>query len=221
MYEMHDIRPVGMRERIAFQCSQCGGCCRNVRDSVMLEPYDAYRLTKYLRQEDSEISIEEVVHKYGEMKLLSRGYNVYVIKTVNDSGVCPFLRDGKCGIYTARPRTCRLYPFCVAPADDGTRLSWHLCTERTEHFGKGSVTAREWQRKYLSREEESVLLAEFETVKELGRLMRQVPEPHLARATMYTLLYSYCFYDVDQPFLTQYISNNKELKRLLIALARE
>jgi hypothetical protein len=104
-----------------------------------------------------------------------------------------FLKDGKCGIYAARPRTCRLYPFFVAPANDGSRLLWYLCTERPEHFGKGNITPREWQRKHLSREEESILLAEFEAGKELGELMRQVPEQNLTRATTHTLLYCYCF----------------------------
>ncbi len=220
MNEMHDFRPVGMREKVSFQCSQCGGCCRNVRDSVMLEPYDAYRLARHLRREDAGITIEDVLMQYGELKPLSRGYDVYVLKTVDDSGVCLFLQDGKCGIYAARPRTCRLYPFFVAPVNDGSRLLWYLCTERPEHFGKGIVTPREWRRKHLSREEESILLAEFEAVKELGELMRQVPEQNLTRATTHTLLYCYCFYDMDRPFLPQYQSNIEELKGRLIVLTR-
>ena len=207
---MHDIRPVSMRERVPFRCAKCGGCCRNVRGSVMLEPYDAYRLTKHLHQEKPDITIEEVLLQYGEMKPLSRGYNV-----------CLFLRDDKFSIYAARPRTCRLYPFSVAPADDGTRLLWFLCTERAEHFGRGSVTPREWQRKYLPREEASILLAEFEAVKELGKLFRRVPEQHLLRAAALTLLLSYYFYDLEKPFLPQYISNVKELKRQLAVLAQE
>ncbi len=221
MHEMHDFRPVGMREKVPFQCSQCGGCCRNVRDSVMLEPYDAYRLARHLRHEDAGITIEDVLMRYGELKPLSRGYDIYVLKTVDDSGVCLFLKDGKCGIYAARPRTCRLYPFFVAPANDGSRLLWYLCTERPEHFGKGNITPREWQRKHLSREEESILLAEFEAVKELGKQMRRVPEQHLERATALTLLFSYYLYEMDRPFLPQYMRNVKELKRQLAVLAQE
>jgi Fe-S-cluster containining protein len=186
----------------------------------MLEPYDAYRLARHLRREDAGITIEDVLMQYGELKPLSRGYDVYVLKTVDDSGVCLFLQDGKCGIYAARPRTCRLYPFFVAPVNDGSRLLWYLCTERPEHFGKGIVTPREWRRKHLSREEESILLAEFEAVKELGELMRQVPEQNLTRATTHTLLYCYCFYDMDRPFLPQYQSNIEELKGRLIVLTR-
>ena len=209
-----------MREKIVFGCSQCGGCCRNVRDSVMLEPYDAYRLTKHLRQTNPDITIEEALLQYGEMKPLSRGYEVFVLKTVDDGGVCLFLKGSKCDVYAARPRTCRLYPFCIAPSEEGKRLLWFLCTERAEHFEKGSVTPREWRRKHLSQEEESILLAEFEAVKELGKLMRQVPERNLARATTHTLLYRYCFYDLDRPFLPQYQSNIEELKRQLMVLTR-
>ena len=220
MNEPHDIRPVGMRERVPFQCSRCGGCCRNVRDSVMLEPYDAYRLTKHLCRDAPEVTIEDVLLRYSEMKPLSRGYNVFVLKTVNDSGICLFLQNNKCSVYTARPRTCRIYPFSVAPADGGIRLQWFLCTERAEHFGEGHITPREWQRKYLPREEESILLAEFEAVREIGKLMRRVPEQRLVRAAAHVLLFSYDLYDLDQPFLPQYISNMEELKHQLTVLTQ-
>ena len=34
-------QPIGKRQKIAFKCSACGACCKNVRDSIVLEPLDA------------------------------------------------------------------------------------------------------------------------------------------------------------------------------------
>jgi hypothetical protein len=90
---------------------------------------------------------------------------------------------------------------------------WYLCTERPEHFGKGNITPREWQRKHLSREEESILLAEFEAVKELGELMRQVPEQNLTRATTHTCCTATVFYDMDRPFCPRVPKKHRGVER--------
>ena len=218
MYEPHDIRQVAMREQIKFHCVQCGGCCRNVRDSVMLAPYDAFRLTGHLRQAEAEITIEEVLTRYCEPKPLSRGYIIHVLKTVDNSGICCFLKNAKCSVYAARPRTCRLYPFSVGPGDTEHSLAWYLCTERKEHFSGGEVTAREWRRKALSRKEESAMLAEFDGMKRLGKLLRRIPDSALWQATKLSMLFSYLYYDLDAPFLQQYQRNINELERRLLAL---
>ena len=218
MNGMHDFRLIGQREKIAFRCSQCGGCCRNVRDSVMLKPYDAYRLIRHIRQKSAGYTAEDILEQRCVLKPLSRGFEVYVLKTTDDSGVCTFLEDNRCSVYEGRPQTCRLYPFCAGPGATSTQLAWGLCTERGEHFGQGSVTVREWKRKSLDRDEEAVILAEFDAVAALGRLMKLIPDENLVRATMLTLLYSYHFYELERPFLQQYLRNVELLKQQLFAL---
>ncbi|MDD4509352.1 MAG: YkgJ family cysteine cluster protein [Oscillospiraceae bacterium] len=219
MHELHDIHPVTMREPITFHCTQCSECCRNIRDSVMLAPYDAFRLTRHLRRDHAEITIEDVLMQYCEPKPLSRGYVIYVLKTVDDSGVCGFLKDGKCSIYAARPRTCRLYPFSVGPGVVDSYMAWYLCTERKEHFNSGTTTAREWKYKSLPREEEDAILAEFRCIAQMGKLLRRIPETVIEHATLQSMLFAYAYYDLDEPFLPQYLRNMKELMQQLQRLA--
>ena len=107
MNGMNDFRLIGQREKIAFRCSQCGGCCRNVRDSVMLKPYDAYRLIRHIRQKSAGYTAEDILEQRCVLKPLSRGFEVYVLKTTDDSGVCTFLEDNRCSVYEGRPQTCR------------------------------------------------------------------------------------------------------------------
>ena len=38
--------PVTNRQPIAFECRACGACCKNIRDSVVLEPLDAFRIVR-------------------------------------------------------------------------------------------------------------------------------------------------------------------------------
>lgn len=212
--------PLSNRQPIKFKCSACGACCKNVRDSILLEPLDAFRIVREYIKNGFYGTGDEILDQIAELKELSRGFYVFVLKTVNDSGVCGMLKDNRCTIYPARPRTCRLYPFTVDPSADGS-MKWYLCTEQSHHFGKGSVTAREWQRRNLSGEDEEYLCEECRVLPVLGRLMRNIADADLREAEKQILLFRYLAYDYSQSFLPQYKNNMLFLKAQLSRLQQK
>ncbi len=209
MFDDYNARPVTNREIICYHCDGCGACCKNVRDSVMLEALDSFRLIKHLKELHPDKAPEELLSEHAELCMLSRGYFIYVLKTVNDSGTCIFLHDNRCSIYSVRPRTCKLYPFVLEPKEKG--LQWHLCLEQPHHFKGSHTTAREWERKNLTQEDKAFLRTEMTVLAKLGELMKQIPSKHLARAEALTLNYTYHAYDFSRPFLPQYEQNMTEL----------
>ncbi len=212
--------PLTNRQPVKFKCSACGACCKNVRDSILLEPLDAFRIVREYIKNGFSGTGDEILDQIADLKELSRGFYVFVLKTVNDSGVCGMLKDNRCTIYPARPRTCRLYPFTVDPSADGS-MKWYLCTEQSHHFGKGSVTAREWHRRNLSSEDEEYLREECRVLPELGRLMRNISDADLREAEKQTLLFRYLAYDYSQSFLPQYKNNMLFLKAQLSRLQQK
>ncbi len=219
MFDEYNARPVLNKEIIRYHCNGCGACCRNVRDSVMLEALDAFRLLKHLSQQYPERTKEELLAEFAEPCMLSRGYFIYVLKTVNDSGTCIFLQDNRCSIYPARPRTCRLYPFALEPREK--RMQWYLCLEQPHHFTGGHITARGWERKHLSKEDKDFLRKEMEVLPKLGELMKQIPNKLLPRAEALALSYTYHSYNLQKLFLPQYEQNMTELALLLEKMAVE
>lgn len=212
--------PLTNRQPVKFKCSACGACCKNVRDSILLEPLDAFRIVREYIKNGFSGTGDEILDQIADLKELSRGFYVFVPKTVNDSGVCGMLKDNRCTIYSVRPRTCRLYPFTVDPSADGS-MKWYLCTEQSHHFGKGSMTAREWHRRNLSGEDEEYLREECRVLPELGRLMRNISDADLREAEKQTLLFRYLAYDYSQSFLPQYKDNMLFLKAQLSRLQQE
>ena len=213
--------PVTNRQQIKFKCSACGACCKNVRDSIVLEPLDAFRIVREKLKSGFAGTGYDVLDQISDLKELSRGFYVFVLKTVNDSGVCGMLKDNRCTIYSARPRTCRLYPFTAEPCPEERRLKWHLCTEQAHHFGAGTVTAREWQRRNVSSEDEEYLYEECRVLPDLGRIMRNLPDSSLQKAEQLTVIYRYLAYDYSQPFLPQFKDNMLFLKTQLSRLQQE
>ena len=39
-----NIVPITNKQAIKFKCTACGACCKNVKDSIILEPLDAFRI---------------------------------------------------------------------------------------------------------------------------------------------------------------------------------
>ena len=212
---IENATPLTNRQPIKFKCTACGACCKNVRDSIVLEPLDAFRIVREKMKNGCTDSADDILWNMADLKELSRGFNVFVLRTVNDSGVCGMLEHNRCAIYKVRPRTCRLYPFTADPCPEEHRIKWYLCTEQHHHFGTGTVTAREWQRKNVSREDEEYLYEECRVLPELGEIMRKVPESNLQKAEQLVVVYRYLAYDFSQPFMPQYKDNMLFLKSML------
>ena len=48
---LENVKAVSLNEQVRFRCQLCGGCCHYVKDSIMLDPMDIYRLARFLREQ--------------------------------------------------------------------------------------------------------------------------------------------------------------------------
>lgn len=143
--DLASVKTVALNEKVLFHCRLCGGCCRNVKDCIMLEPMDAYRLAQYLRDHGEPVAgTEDVLARYAYPAWLADNFPVFLLNTVGTSDDCDFLKAGRCSVYEARPRVCRLYPFSVAPGERGRDFQYFLCTEKSHHFADGIVKVKDW-----------------------------------------------------------------------------
>lgn len=105
-----DARELSAKEKFYFKCNSCGNCCRYRHNGIqgteiVLSGPDIKRIESY-----TNMPLEEMIGKYiyisfdADLKL-----KVCCLK-FKYSGCCAFLKNGKCSIYEARPRTCAIYP---------------------------------------------------------------------------------------------------------------
>ena len=190
----------------------------------MVESLDAYRIAKYLRAQGEPIQgIEQFLLQYCDAEPLTQeGYPIYVLKTQGEDNSCVFLKEGRCSVYPARTRTCRLYPFSVGPGTRGRDFEYCLCMDRHQnHFTGGQISAKDWLYQNFKREDKEYLKREFEMAKELGALMRAIDSTQLQGAIFRVLYYHYYHFDLDQSFLPQYEQNNRQLIQELQRFAAE
>ena len=215
---------VHAKDCVDYQCRRCGQCCRHIKDAVMVESMDAYRLANYLRGCDPNIcTIDDVLTRYCEpMPLTQECFPIFMLKTTGPDDSCIFLKDGLCSIYEARPRTCRLYPFSVGPGERGRDFEYCLCLDRhRSHFTGSRVSVKDWLYQNFKREDKEYVKREYEIATELGKLMRAI-DPAMRQGIVFKVLYyRYYNFDLDQPFQPQYEQNNRHLLADLHRIAGE
>ena len=165
---------VSPSEKISFRCTGCSACCRHVRQSVVLESLDVFRITKYLRDRDSNIkSTDDFLEKHAEIALLDEcGFFVFMLKVQDADDACVFLKENRCMIHSVKPRACRIYPFIASPTENG-RFEYLVSKEQTHHFKGPNVSVSRWMNQYFLPDEREalhtrVLVNQVETEHELA-----------------------------------------------------
>ena len=145
-----------------------------------------------------------------------------MLKTKAPNGSCIFLTDGRCSVYPARTRTCRIYPLTVGPGERGRDFEYCLCLDRHQsHFTSGRVSVKDWLYQNFKREDKEYVKREYEIATELGKLMRAI-DPDMRQGIVFKVIYyRYYNFDLDQPFQPQYEQNNRHLLADLHRIARE
>lgn len=211
-----NTKRVSPKDYVCFSCTGCGECCRQVKESVALEPLDVFRLTKYLRSSDPSIRcIEDVLDRYMvPIFLTDTGYMMFAMATEGEDHHCIFLRDSRCLIHEAKPRVCKLYPFVAGPADHGG-LEYLLSTEKAHHFKGQRIRVKAWMKKYLTDEEREFIEADAASVVPIASLLQEIPQNEQTIALLHFIRFKYSDFDLEQPFVPQYKRNMAKLEAVL------
>ena len=174
----------------------------------MVESLDAYRIAKYLRSQGyPDMEVSTVYENYTSPVQLTEGFPAMMMNTTGPDHTCIFLKEGRCSIYPARPRTCRHYPFSVGPGRRGRDFAWFLCMDKPFHLTDGRVLIKDWVNQNFPREEREFLKQEYEFYERLGKLLRSMDDQMRDQCLKEIVYYCYVFYDLDEPFLPQHLRN--------------
>ena len=118
-------------------CIGCSDCCRGMGDSVVLDPYDVYRLSNGLGETPSQ-----VLDKYLELGVVDGNILPHLKMTGADEH-CVFLNaEGRCSVHPLRPGFCRLFPLGRFYQEDGFKyiLQIHECSKKN----RSKIKVKKW-----------------------------------------------------------------------------
>ena len=108
MKEVSDGRLYGLRDMVKADCGGCQGCsdcCESMGSTIILDPYDVWRLTTGLKVSFDTLLLDKLELNVQEGIILPN------MKTEGESERCGFLNEeGRCSIHSLRPGLCRIFP---------------------------------------------------------------------------------------------------------------
>lgn len=199
-----------------FGCIQCGQCCHN-RHDILLQPFDLFRIAKYLGQD-----ISTIINKYCD-GYIGENSKMPILRAkpkIHDA-VCPFLRKGKCSVHEVKPAVCALFPLGRATAPNGEMRYFiqnvHCNAEKT------TVKVKDWLDMFHLRESEQpaklwgTALLRLSTGKQKCKFSPE--EEERLNIMLFGILY--VKYDTEKEFLPQFERNIEEAEKYFEEMTRK
>lgn len=138
--EISDGKKYTPNDMVKIGCSDCAGChacCTNVGNTITLDPYDIYRLTKGLNTTFQNLLMDKI-----ELNV-DRGMIIPNIKMDGELKKCNFLNaEGRCSVHSLRPGICRLFP--MGRHYENGSFSYFLQVGECKYVNKTKVKLKKW-----------------------------------------------------------------------------
>ena len=133
LYSANDMAKISCHD-----CAGCSSCCRDMGESIWLDPYDVFQLTRNLGKTMEELLVKEVELHVEEGLILPN------IKMIGNGEVaCGFLNEeGRCSIHAFRPGFCRLFP--LGRNYEENKLSYFVLKDACPAPSKSKVKINKW-----------------------------------------------------------------------------
>lgn len=135
-------------------CEGCHKCCNGMGNSIVLDPFDLWRMCFMSGRDDmgfEELLVQEKI----ELNMVD-GLILPNLR-MNDREACSFLdENGRCTIHQVRPGICRLFPLGRVYEDDG--FSYFLQKDECAKDNRAKIKVKKWiDTPNLAKNEEYVL----------------------------------------------------------------
>ena len=133
LYSANDMAKISCHD-----CAGCSSCCRDMGESIWLDPYDVFRLTRNLGKTMEELLVKEVELHVEDGLILPN------LKMVGEKiPQCAFLNEeGRCSIHAFRPGYCRLFPLGRNYEED--KLTYFVLKDACPAPNKSKVKINKW-----------------------------------------------------------------------------
>lgn len=202
MSEVSDGKLYGLNDMVKAGCEDCIGCsscCHGMGNSIVLDPYDMYRLTAQRGE-----SFEDLMAGKIELHVVDG----LILPNLSMSGpdeACGFLdENGRCRIHAYRPGICRLFP--LGRIYENRSFQYFLQVKECKKENRTKVKVKKWIDTSQTRQYEEFVTEWHYFLKDLGEKMQQAQDADLEKSiNIYVLQYFFMMpYEAERDFYEQF-----------------
>lgn len=212
MSQVSDGRLYGLRDMVKADCGGCQGCsdcCRGMGKSIILDPYDCFRLTAGLHR-----SFEELLEREVELNLVE-GIILPNLKMTGPDEQCSFLnREGRCSIHSYRPGMCRIFP--LGRYYENGSFQYFLQVHECKKEPKTKVKVQKWIDTPETKKNENFIIRWHYFLKSLSGRLEHTEEGGFRKSLSMYLLKTFYLkpYEEERSFYEQFEERMNEAQRL-------
>jgi len=182
--EISDGKLYGLEDMVRADCAGCAGCsacCRGMGNSVVLDPFDVYRLVN-----GTGIRFEGLLQNHLELNVVD-GVILPNLKMAGASEACAFLsEEGRCTVHAHRPGICRIFPLGRL-YEDGS-FKYFLQVKECKKGNRSKVKVKKWIDTPNAKNYDNYIARWHYFLKDLQKLVKGAQEENAAKAiSMYVL----------------------------------
>lgn len=187
-------------------CAGCSSCCRDMGDSIYLDPYDAYQL-----QKGGGLAMAELLSGGISALTVWKGLILPCLRMQADTGACAFLCEGRCSIHNYRPGMCRLFPL-GRDFSEGS-MTYFLLEEACGNRSRSKIRVSKWLGVRPAEAYHAFVLAWHDFRHEVLAVLAASDEQQEKRINMDFVKKFYLTpYDVEQDFYLQFYRRMEEMR---------
>lgn len=211
MAEVSDGKLYGLNDMVRAGCEDCVGCsacCHGMGNSIVLDPYDMYRLTAQRGQ-----CFEDLMAGKIELHVVDG----LILPNLSMSGpeeACGFLDEkGRCSIHAYRPGICRLFP--LGRIYENHSFQYFLQVNECQKENRTKVKVKKWIDTPQMKQYEEFVIEWHYFLKDLQTKMEQAKDPDLEKSVnIYVLQYFFMMpYEAGQDFYEQFAARMAQARR--------
>lgn len=138
--EISDGRTYGLNDMVKADtgnCQGCNKCCTGMGNSIVLDPYDIWRLKNYLGK-----NFQELINE-GRIELNMVDGLILPNLKMGDGDKCSFLNaEGRCDIHIVRPGICRIFPLGRVYDENG--FKYFLQKNQCIKDNRAKIKVKKW-----------------------------------------------------------------------------
>lgn len=205
LYDIDDL--------VEASCNGCKGgasCCHGMGNSIILDPYDIYRLLKHLKITFHELMIDKI-----ELNLVD-GVILPNLKMSGAYEKCSFLnQEARCSIHALRPGICRIFP--LGRLYENQDFKYILQVNECSNNSRTKVKVSKWIDTPDIKENRKFIIDWHYFLKDVEAIINTSQDEKLIKNLNMLILNSFYIkgYDLEKDFYGQFGERLREAKKIL------
>ncbi|MGN0154771.1 MAG: YkgJ family cysteine cluster protein [Lachnospiraceae bacterium] len=213
MSEVSDGKLYGLNDMVKAGCDDCKGCsacCHGMGNSIVLDPYDVYRLTTGLNCRFEDLLLDKL-----DLNVVD-GIILPNLKMTGNKECCVFLNEeGRCSIHAIRPGICRIFP--LGRIYENGSFQYFLQVHECKKPNRTKVKVKKWIDTPDIAKNEAFINRWHYFLKGLSGKMPALPEDEVKKINMYILnTFFVTLYEERRDFYEQFEERMKAAEGIFL-----